>query len=102
MAGTSIGAPAPLSPASFSAPQCAPPGVIASTRTRRNHGVFRLGNEVASVYSSRRVPDGLGVSMTVGNGSLVFTGSMTATQARAMARALMAAACASEAQGATA
>lgn len=68
--------------------------VQASTRTRRNHGVFLLGNELASVYSSRRESDGLGVTMVVGNGALQLSGSMTPTQARAMARALT---CAAEA-----
>lgn len=70
--------------------------IPSSTRTRRNHGVFLLGDELASVYSSRRQADGLGVTMTVGEGSLVLTGSMTPAQARAMARALVAAAEASE------
>ena len=102
MAGQPLGAPAPQSPASVSAPQRAPHRVIASSRTRRNHGVFQLGNELATVYSSRRASDGHGVSMAVGTSSLVLTGSMTATQARAMARALIAAASAVEAQGAAA
>ena len=92
MAGTSLGAKAPLSSSPFSAPERAPHRVIASSRTRRNHGVFLLGNELTTVYSSRRECDALGVSMSVGSGSLVLTGSMTSTQARAMARALIAAA----------
>lgn len=100
MAGQPLGAPAPLSQAvPLSAPQPAPLRVLAASRTRRNHGVFLLGSELATVYSSRRAADGRGVSMTVGSGSLVLTGSMTPTQARAMARALAAAAEASEAQG---
>lgn len=102
MAGQLIGAPAPRSPASHPEAQRAPHRVIASSRTRLSHGVFQLGNELASVYSSRRASDGHGVSMAVGAGSLVLTGSMTATQARAMARALIAAASAVEAQGAAA
>jgi len=96
MAGQLIGAPAPQSPASCSAPLRAIIRVpAASSRMRRNHGVFLLGHELASVYSSRSRRsggDGLGVSMSVGAGSMVLTGSMTAIQARAMARALMAAA----------
>ena len=104
MAGQLIGAPAPQSPASFSAPlRAVIRAPAASSRTRRNHGVFLLGHELASVYSSRRASadlERLGVSMSVGAGSLVLTGSMTATQARAMARALMAAAAAVESQGA--
>lgn len=66
--------------------------VPASSRTRRNHGVFLFGTEVAAVYSTRRASDGHGVSMTVGHGSLMLTGSLTPTQARMMARALCAAA----------
>lgn len=105
MAGHPLGATAPISSVPTSAPQSAPVRVMAASRTRRNHGVFMLGNEVASIYSSRRVadgsrvPDGLGVILSVGSGSLVLTGSMTATQARVMARVLVAAAAAAEAQG---
>ncbi len=66
--------------------------VPADTRTRRNHGVFLFGAEVAAVYSTRRASDGHGVSMTVGHGSLMLTGSLTPKQARMMARALDAAA----------
>ena len=102
MAGQPLGAPALLSPTSVPAPQRAPHRIFASSRTRRNHGVFQLGNELASVYSSRRASEGHGVSMSVGTGSLVLTGSMTASQARAMARALIAAASAVESQGAPA
>ena len=102
MADRHLGAPALISPAPVSAPPRTPHRMIVSSRTRRNHGVFQLGNELATVYSSRRAGDGHGVSMAVGAGSLVLTGSMTATQARAMARALIAAASAVEAQGAAA
>jgi hypothetical protein len=98
MAGTTQGAPAPLSIASSNpTPQRTPRRVISSTRTRRNHGVFLIGSELATVYSSRREVDGLGVTMSVGNGSLMITTSMTSTQARAMARALEAAAAAVDA-----
>ena len=102
MAGQHLGAPALLSPASVPAPQRAPHRVMASSRTRRNHGVFLLGDELATVYSSRRASDGHGVSMAVGAGALVLTGTMSATQARAMACALIAAASAADAQGAPA
>lgn len=96
MAGQTLGALAPNASAHLLAPQCAVPRGAVSSRTRRNHGVFMLGEELASIYSSRRVADELGVSMAVGCGSLVLTGSMTPRQARAMAGALMAAACAVE------
>lgn len=97
MAGTSHGATAPVSVASVSTPLRAPYRVPASSRTRRNHGVFLLGNELATVYSSRRELDDLGVTLTVGNGPLLLTGSITPAQARAMACALVAAATAAEA-----
>ena len=96
MAGTSLGAPAPLSIAPVCAPTRAPHRVPTASRTRRNHGVFLLGNELATVYSSRREQDCLGVTITVGNGPLVLTGSFTSTQARVMAEALVAAAAAVE------
>ena len=101
MAGNPIGATAPTSPAHSSAPQRAHLHAVATTRTRRNHGCFLLGNELASVYSSRRVADGLGVVVNVGNGPLMLTGSMSSSQARAMARALLAAANAADAPGAS-
>lgn len=97
MAGQSLRATAPLSPSSFLASPDAPRRVLAASRTRRNHGVFLIGDELATVYSSRRSADSFGVSMTVGNGALVLTGSMTPAQARAMAAALNAAACAADA-----
>lgn len=91
MAGTThLGALSPALPTP--APRRILNLVPGSTRTRRNHGVFMLGSELASVYSSRRESDGHGVTMTVGNGTLVLSGSMTPMQARAMARALNAAA----------
>ncbi len=73
--------------------------VPALTRTRRNHGVFLVGDQLATVYSSRREFDTLGVTLSVGAGALTITGSMTPVQARAMARALAAAADAVEALG---
>ena len=100
MAGTSpLGALAPDSLTSFLAPHGAAYRVPASTRTRRNHGVFVLGNEMAAVYSSRRDSDGRGVILSVGGGQLVFSGGMSPTQARAMAKALTVAAAAAEAKG---
>jgi hypothetical protein len=89
MAGISSGASTPSIPT----PR------ITSSRTRLNHGVFRLGDELATVYSSRRSTDCLGVTLSLGTGALVLTGSMTAAQARVMARALLAAAAAAESKG---
>jgi hypothetical protein len=97
MAGTSIGAAAPHSLAPVSAPTRALHRVPAVSRTRRNHGVFLLGDELTTVYSSRRERDCLGVTITVGNGPLVLSGSFTSAQARVMAEALVAAAAASDA-----
>lgn len=98
MAGISLGAPSP----DFALPRNEAKRMLrlvpASSRTRRNHGVFLFGGELASVYSSRREADGLGVILTVGQGPLTLTGAMTPTQARGMASALQAAAAAFEAR----
>ena len=102
MAGQPLGAQTPLFTALAPAPQRTLHRVLASSRTRRNHGVFLIGDELATVYSSRRASGGRGVSMSVGAGALVLTGTMSATQARAMACALIAAASAADAQGAPA
>ena len=67
-----------------------------SSRTRRNHGVCLLGDELATVYSSRRAADGRAVTMTIGAGSVLLNGTMTPMQARALAQALAAAAAAAE------
>lgn len=99
MAGKPIGATAPQSSINFSSPDRAPQRVVASSRTRRNHGAFLLGDELATIYSSRRTADTRGVSMTVGNGDLSLSGTMTPTQARAMANGLIAAAYAAEVVG---
>lgn len=71
----------------------------AITRTRRNHGVFRVGEQLAAVYSSRRGGHERPVLFELGNGPLFVSGQMTAQHARAMARALQAAADAAEASG---
>lgn len=67
-----------------------------ATRTRRNHGVFLLGSELASVYSLRRQDEPMAVHMTIGSGSLQLSCGMTSAQARVMAQALNAAAAAIE------
>ena len=77
--------------------------VPASTRTRRNHGAFTLGGQLACVYSTRRAGNCYGVSFELGAGTLSLSGAMTPAQARRMADALTAAAAAVElAQGGTA
>ena len=68
----------------------------ASTRTRRNHGAFNVGGQLACVYSTRRAGKCYGVSFELGAGTLLLASSMTPTQARQMARALSAAADAAE------
>lgn len=74
--------------------------VPASTRTRRNHGVFSIGGQLACIYSSRRSTACYGVSFELGAGTLTLAGAMTPAQARTLARALTAAAAAAElAQG---
>ena len=98
MAVIRMGAPAPASTAPR-APQGATPGQAPSTRTRRNHGCCLIGGQLASVYSSRRGGDGLGVTLTIGSGAFVLSGGMTPAQARSLARALTLAASAADAQG---
>lgn len=71
-----------------------------TTRTRRNHGAFNVGGQLACVYSTRRAGQCYGVSFELGAGTLLLSSSMTPTQARQMARALSAAADAADlAQG---
>lgn len=68
-----------------------------STRTRRNHGAFTLGGQLACVYSARSAGKCYGVSFELGAGTLSLAARMTASQARAMARALTSAADAADA-----
>jgi hypothetical protein len=67
------------------------------TRTRRNHGAFTLGGQLACVYSARSAGKCYGVSFELGAGTLNLAARMTAGQARAMARALNSAADAADA-----
>jgi hypothetical protein len=67
-----------------------------TTRTRRHHGAFTLGGQLACVYSSRRSGQCYGVSFELGAGTLTLASTMTPAQARNMARALAAAADAAE------
>jgi hypothetical protein len=99
MAGQLTGASAPQSHLSDRASRRAPLRVVASSRTRRNHGVFLIGTELATVYSSRRTSEGRGVMVSVSNGPATLNGNMTPPQARAFAHALMVAAAAVDAQG---
>lgn len=62
------------------------------TRTRTCHGAVSFGNCPAGIYTSRREGDHrVSVDIAATDGLLV-TGRLSATQARAMARALLAAA----------
>jgi hypothetical protein len=97
MAVQSIDASASQSPASNS--QRPLFRIVGSSRTRRNHGAFLIGSELATVYSSRRTCEGRGVTVSVGNGQSLLSGGMSPHQARALATALMAAAAAVDAQG---
>jgi hypothetical protein len=96
MAGQTLRTHAPLASTSLTSTPSAPHRVIASSRTRCNHGVFLLGHELAIVYSSRRSADGQSVTLSLGNGPGDAAVGMTPTQARAMARALTSAAAAIE------
>lgn len=64
----------------------------ATTRTRRNHGAFTLGGQLACVYSTRRSGECNDVGFELGAGTLTLASTMTAVQARNLARALLAAA----------
>ena len=103
MAGQHLGAPAPA--ASPSTPRASAPlhlvpsasGSRASTRTRRHHGAFTLGGHLACVYSTRRADACFAVGFELGAGTLNLAARFTPGQARAMARALLAAAAAVDA-----
>lgn len=103
MAGQPSGATAPTaSPSTLraSAPLHLVPsasGSSTSTRTRRHHGAFTLGGQLACVYSTRRADACYGVSFELGAGTLSLSARFTPGQARAMARALLAAAAAVDA-----
>ena len=63
-----------------------------TTRTRRCHGVFIAGDKLAVVYSSRRGGADSGVLLELGHDVVEQRWNITPAQARAMARALSAAA----------
>lgn len=96
MAGISLGAcsPASSSPALQTAPKRPTLRLATASRTRRNHGVFMIGDQLATVCSTRRAGDAHGVLLQFGAGNLVLNGTMTPAQAQQMARALTAAAAA--------
>ena len=98
MAGQSVGVrtPEPLSPSLPGGQARALHAVHASTRTRRHHGAFTLGGHLACIYSTRRADACYGVSLELGAGTLSLSARFTPGQARAMARALLAAAAAVE------
>lgn len=96
MAGTSLGAAAPANlhaTARATRTLTLAPG---STRTRQSHGVFPLGDFLASIYSSRRDHDGR-VTLSLGRTAVRLDMSMTPEQARAMAGVFEVAARAAEA-----
>ncbi len=73
--------------------------VPASSRTRLSHGTFLIGDQLGSIYSSRRGGDRQAVVFQVGTGPLHISCSITPRHARTMARALLAAANALDAKG---
>lgn len=99
MAGSHMGAPAPDISAIPTAADSAAILVPQRTRSRVCHGVFSLGGELAVVYSSRRVFEaGKGVQLVLGHDApQVKAPSLSPTQARHLARALVCAADAAEA-----
>lgn len=64
------------------------------SRTRCNHGTFMLGGQLAAVYSTRSAGQCYGIRFELGTSTLSVDAAMTASQARSMARALLAAAAA--------
>ncbi len=89
MAGLIPGASTPvLLPSN---PPAAVRRIPADSRTRRVHGVFGLGDELAVVYSARAA-DTPRVSLELGADADRRALHMTAEQARSMARALVVAA----------
>lgn len=102
MAGQYLGALPPVSSASPSA--SASPSTpttprhrlhlvnAGSTRTRRNHGAFTLGGQLACVYCTRRAGQCFGVAFELRGGTLTLESVMTPAQARRMAHALASAA----------
>ena len=105
MAGIATGSTAQHSPVPTRAPRANPAALAglhlvhtpaaaptADTRTRRNHGAFSIGGQLACVYSTRSAGRCFGVRLEVGAGTLALSTSMTACQARTFARALVAAA----------
>lgn len=97
MAGPIVGT---YTPAASSPSQATPKRptlrLAASSRTRRNHGAFLVGDQLATVCSTRREGDERGVLLQFGGSSLTLSGAMTPAQARVMALALTAAAQAAE------
>jgi len=97
MAGYPMGAHAPASPATITLPPTLPtsgPGgapyrIPTTTRTRRLHAVFALGDDLASVHSTRREVEARGVIVTLCNGAQWQAVRMLPAQARSMARTLI-------------
>ena len=89
MAAITVGAPAPTSPASLPASARAANRKPATTRTRRLHAVLPLGDDLASVHSTRREVEARGVIVTLSNGAQWLGVGMLPAQARALARALV-------------
>ena len=97
MAGLSQGAPAPSSPSPLPAPHGAPHGtptrppyrIPTGTRTRRLHAVFSMGDDLASVHSTRREVEARGVIVTLSDGAQWLSVQMLPAQARALTRSLL-------------
>lgn len=96
MAGQTLGASSPSSLPSSSSLVRPTLHVLPGkgTRSKRNHGAFSLGGHLGCIYSERRAGVCYGVRLEVGAGTLQLAADMTATQARGLARALLAAAAA--------
>lgn len=101
MAVHSLGASAPALPLAVQTPAPTPPQrtplhlvPTVRTRTRRNHGTFMLGGQLAAVYSMRSAGKCYGIRFELGASTLRVDAHMTTGQARSLVRALLAAAAA--------
>lgn len=96
MAGISLRVPAHSSFASAARSQDEAQHDPLTTRTRRNHGVFLVGDKLLCIFSSRRAADPASVLLSVGTAPTVFAGRMSPAQARSLSSALARAADAAE------
>ncbi|WP_140636180.1 hypothetical protein [Methylibium rhizosphaerae] len=96
MAGISLRVPAPASFASSARSYEEAERNRLTTRTRRNHGAFLLGNQLLCVFSTRRATDPASVLVSIGTVRNLLDGRLSPAQARSLSSALARAADAAE------